>query len=83
MSPKILALAALLALPPGVALAQYDPAASRAENQVNSLNRSMMQQQQIRGIEQQNRFETNAMRNELSKPAPPPVVPNMGLAPRR
>jgi hypothetical protein len=83
MSPKILALAALLALPPGVGLAQYDPAASRAENQVNSLNRSMMQQQQIRGIEQQNRFETNAMRNELSKPAPPPVVPNMGLSPRR
>lgn len=83
MRPKILALAALLALPPGVALAQYDPAASRAENQVNSINRSMQQQQQIRGIEQQQRFETNAMRNELSKPAPPPVVPNMGLAPRR
>ena len=83
MSPKTLALAALMALMPGVALAQYDPGASRAENQVNSINRSMMRQQQIRGIEQQNRFETNAMRNELSKPAPPPLVPNVGTIPRR
>ena len=83
MRPKTLALAAVLVLPAGMALAQYDPGASRAENQVNSINRSMMQQQQIRGVEQQQRFETNAMRNELSKPAPPPVVPNMGLAPRR
>lgn len=67
----------------GAALAQYDPAASRAENQLNSLNRSMTQQQQTRAIQQQNQFETNAIRNELSRPAPPPLVPNVGTAPLR
>lgn len=68
---------------PVAGLAQYDPAASRAENQLNSLNRSMTQQQQSRAIQQQNQFETNAIRNELSRPAPPPLVPNVGAAPLR
>lgn len=65
------------------ASAQYDPAASRGLNQVDSLNRAMTRQQQSRAIQQQNQFETNALRNELSRPAPPPLVPNVGVAPLR
>lgn len=72
----------LLAVP-AAALAQYDPAASRAENQVNSLSRSISRQQQDRAVQQQNQFETNALRNEMTRPAPPPLVPNAGMAPLR
>lgn len=80
---KTAVLLAGLVAAPVAGLAQYDPAASRAENQVNSLNRSMGQQQQLRSIQQQNQFETNALRNELTRPAPPPLVPNVGSAPLR
>lgn len=79
---KAAVLVGLLAVPAG-AFAQYDPAASRAENQVNTLNRTMSQQQQSRALQQQNQFETNAMRNEISRPAPPPLVPSPGVAPMR
>lgn len=75
-------LGALLAVP-AAALAQYDPAASRAENQVNALSRSISRQQQDRAVQQQNQFETNALRNEMTRPAPPPLVPNVGIAPLR
>lgn len=78
-----LALAALLAVPTAGFAQYYDPGASRAENQVNSMNRSMSQQQQLRSMQQQNQFETNALRNQLSRPPPPPLVPNMGTAPLR
>lgn len=57
------------------------PATSRAEQQVNSLNRSMAVEQQNRSAAQQNQFEVNSLRNELSRPAPPPLVPNYGVAP--
>ena len=52
------------------ASAQYDPQSTRAENQVNSINRSMSNQQQNRAVQQQNQFENNSLRNELSRPAP-------------
>ena len=69
----------LLAIP---ATAQiYDPAAPRAENQVNSLNRSMAIQEGNRAAAAQNQFETNAIRNQLSRPAPPPITPPPATGP--
>jgi hypothetical protein len=85
MRPFI-AVATLLASLAGPATSNaqsYDPSASRAENQVNSLNRSMLQQERSRSMQQQNQFEANSLRNELSRPAPPPLVPNVGVAPLR
>ena len=57
----------------GSSKAQYDPAASRAENQANALNRSMTRDQQNRSAAQQNQFETNALRTESSRPSAPLV----------
>lgn len=74
--------AAVLALAPA-ALAQglqVPPSSGRAEQQVNSINRSMRIDQQNRAAAQQNQFEVNSLRNEISRPAPPPLVPH-GVAP--
>ena len=57
------------------AMAQYDPGASRAENQINSTNRAIAVEQQNRAAAQQNQFELNAIRGQLSRPAPPPMTP--------
>lgn len=76
------ALAAASAVAGSAALAQYDPAASRAENQVNAINRSIQGQQQSRATQQQNQFESNALRTELSRPAPSlPTPVGPGIAP--
>lgn len=85
LAKMFFAAASFVALAVGApaAIAQYDPSASRAENNVNSLNRSMEQQQRGRAVQQQNQFETNALRNELTRPAPPPLVPSVGSAPLR
>lgn len=76
-----LALTALLAATAAGAQVQPLPSTSRAEQQVNSLNRSMAVDQQNRSAAQQNQFEVNSLRNEISRPAPPPLVPNYGVAP--
>ncbi|TDR88096.1 hypothetical protein [Enterovirga rhinocerotis] len=65
------------------ASAQYDSAASRAENQVGSINRSITTQERGRALQQQNQFETNAIRNQITRPAPPPLVPSPMAAPLR
>lgn len=75
MRAFVTALGLALVVGGATAQAQYDPAASRAENQVNSLNRSMTTHQQDRAAAQQNQFETNSLRNELSRPVPPPLAP--------
>ena len=59
----------------------YDPGASRAENQVNSINRSMTTQQENRASAAQNQFETNALRGQISRPAPPPITPPPATGP--
>lgn len=70
MRPTLPALAAALLLAAGPAFAQYDPSATRTENQNAASNRSMSNQQQNRAVQQQNQFENNSLRNELSRPAP-------------
>ena len=58
------------------AMAQLDaPGPSPTEQRVQSLNRSMLNDQQSRAATQQNQFEVNSLRNELSRPVvPPPAV---------
>ena len=58
------------------AVAQLDaPGPSPTEQRVQSLNRSMLNEQQSRAATQQNQFEVNSLRNELSRTVvPPPVV---------
>ena len=70
MRPTLPALAAAFLLVAGPAFAQYDPYATRTENQNAASNRSMSNQQQNRAVQQQNQFENNSLRNELSRPAP-------------
>jgi hypothetical protein len=51
---------------------------------VNSLNRDMRSDQQLRGIEQQNQFESNQIRGQIqSAPAPIVVTPPPIVGPRR
>ena len=47
----------------------------RAESQVGGINQSMTTQQQNREVGQQNQFENNALRSQLSQPTPPPISP--------
>ena len=56
---------------------QQLPETSRSEAQVNSLNRSMMQQQQGRAVSQQNQFDTNSLHSEIraAPVLPQPVMP--------
>ena len=65
------------------ASAQYDPSASRAENHVGALSRSITAQERSRAVQQQNQFETNAIRSQISRPPPPPLVPSPMAAPLR
>ena len=70
-----LGLTMLVAATAAVAQVQQLPATSRAEQQVNTINRSIAVEQQNRSAAQQNQFEVNSLRNQLSRPAPPPLVP--------
>ena len=77
---KALLAAACVAAGPAVAQIQQLPATSRAESQTNSLNNSLATQSQNRGVQQQNQFENNAIRGELSRPSPglpSPVAPGI------
>ena len=60
---------------PALAQIQTLPETSRSESQVNSLNRQMQSDQQNRAAAQQNQFETNALRNQASRPAPSVALP--------
>lgn len=73
-----IAVAIAAAAGPASAQIQQLPATSRAEAQTNAINNSLATQQQTRGIVQQNQFETNAIRSDLSRPSvalPTPVAP--------
>jgi hypothetical protein len=74
----------LLGATPAFAQIQPLPETSRGEAQVNSLNRDMRSDQQLRGIEQQNQFESNQIRGQIqSAPAPIVVTPPPIVGPRR
>ena len=75
-----LAAAAVLIGLPAVAAAQIQqlPATSRSEGQLNQMNNEIAQQQQIRGIQQQNQIETNRTQMQIQtapQPVPVPVAP--------
>ncbi|MGY2052109.1 hypothetical protein [Methylobacterium sp. JK268] len=64
-----------VALAAGPALAQSQRTTTPAERTVDSLNSSMNSRSEIRGIQEQNRFEQNQIRGDIqrqqSMPAPP------------
>lgn len=62
--PLTLFLAAALS---SAAAAQRLPETSRSEQQLNSINRSLTQQNQGLGAAQQNQFETNQLRGEIQR----------------
>jgi predicted PurR-regulated permease PerM len=71
----------VLAISSASAQIQQLPETTRSEAQVNSLNSQIGSQQQTRGIQQQNQFETNQIRGQIQNApspiivSPPPVTP--------
>ena len=76
MRPAILA--AALALAAGPVLAQALPETSRAESTTQSINRSLDNQGQIRGIQQQQQFENNQIRSDIQRSQTMPQVDSRG-----
>lgn len=69
---------ALMLAGPGAASAQFGqlPPTNRGEATASGINRSLQTQEQGRVIQQQNQFEVNSLRNDMSRQvAPPSVVP--------
>jgi hypothetical protein len=61
----------------GTAFAQglRQPPRSRAEREVQEINRDLLRQQRNLGVQQQNQFETNQLRQELNRQQNfPPVI---------
>jgi hypothetical protein len=60
----------------GTAFAQglRQPPQSRAERETQEINRNILRQQRNQGVQQQNQFETNQLRQELNRPSFPPVI---------
>jgi hypothetical protein len=76
MRPAILA--AALALASGPVLAQALPETSRAESTTQGINRSLETQGQIRGMQQQQQFENNAIRSDIQRNQATPQVDSRG-----
>lgn len=78
----ILLAAAALAGSPAWAQVERLPTTSRSERQVNDINGSLARQQRDMRDTQQNQFEVNQLRSQLSRDAistPPPIsVPSAG-----
>ncbi|MGX7706812.1 hypothetical protein [Methylobacterium sp. Gmos1] len=70
-----------LAAAPLPALAQNQVPANRSQQAVEGINRSISSGAETRGIQQQNRFETNQLQGQIRSqqvtppPAPVPIVP--------
>lgn len=72
----ILAMAAALAGAPASAQTEQLPTTSRSEQQVIDLNGAMMRRERDMRSTQQNQFEVNQLRSQLSRDAisiPPPI----------
>ncbi|KMO29213.1 hypothetical protein VQ02_30280 [Methylobacterium variabile] len=79
---SLLILSVTLAAAPLPALAQNQVPSNRAERTVEGINRSIETRGELRGIQQQNRFETNQLQGQIQRQQslPPPVAP---IAPLR
>lgn len=74
--------AATVAAGPAGAQTERLPSTSRSERQVNDINGSLARQQRVMRDTQQNQFEVNQLRSQLSRDAistlPPISVPSAG-----
>lgn len=75
------ALAAFAAVTPANAQTERLPLTSRAEAQVNGINRSLAIQQQLRTQSQQTQFEVNQLRGEIQHIRQFPSMTNPGMNP--
>ncbi|BAQ49154.1 MULTISPECIES: hypothetical protein [Methylobacterium] len=77
---SLLILAAALAAPLP-ALAQNQAPMNRAQQRVEGINRSIESSGEIRGIQQQNRFETNQLQGQIQRQQslPPAPLPPLGV----
>ncbi|BCM87375.1 hypothetical protein [Methylobacterium indicum] len=77
---SFLILAAALAAPLP-ALAQNQAPGNRAQQRVEGINRSIESNSEIRGIQQQNRFETNQIQGQIQRQQslPPAPLPPIGV----
>ena len=81
---RALILAALAAVAaPGPSLAQTErlPLTSRSEAAINSINRSLALQQQLRSQSQQTQFEINQLRNDIQNVRQFPLMTGPGVNP--
>ena len=81
---RTLTLAAIIAVTsvaPSMAQTERLPLTSRAEAQVNSINRSLELQQQLRSQRQQTQFEINQLRNEIQHIRQFPLMTGPGMNP--
>ncbi len=81
---RTLTLAAAIAVAsaaPAMAQTERLPLTSRAEAQVNGINRSLELQQQLRSQRQQTQFEINQLRNEIQHIRQFPLVTGPGMNP--
>ena len=73
--------ASLAAIGPSLAQTERLPLTSRAEAQVNGINRSLELQQQLRSQSQQTQFEINQLRNEIQHIRQFPLMTGPGVSP--
>ena len=74
---SLLILSVTLAAAPLPVLAQNQVPANRAQQRVEGINRSIESGAETRGIQQQNRFETNQLQGQIQRQQslPPPPAP--------
>ncbi len=75
------AIVAVASVAPSMAQTERLPLTSRAEAQVNSINRSLELQQQLRSQWQQTQFEINQLRSEIQQIRPFPLMTGPGVSP--
>ena len=83
MSRFFIALVACGLATSAVAQTGSNVVAPRAESQVGGINQSITSQQQNREVGQQNQFENNAVRSQLSQPTVPSYNPGVTGSVRR
>ena len=82
MRALVIAMIGVLAAAPAAAQVERLPEQSRAERQVEDLNRAMMRQQMQTRQNQQTQFEINQLRGEIQRSQQFPTGPGLGGCPR-